>query len=152
MSRKNYLKMRLTTQQLSFLHSNILCKIVVNDLLNNPNILKDIFEEKRGQSEKLCRREKVEIRLEFFESLNGTTDFLLWNSEQGKWLVFFIIRNFIEIQFLFILYWCVMERSHLKYHEQCIMNNKCFYEKGIYFQKDHWTILQLFQKQFPSRQ
>ena len=76
--------MRLTTQQLSFLHSNILCKIVVNDLLYNPNILKDIFEEKRGQSEKLCRREKVEIRLEFFESLNGTTDFLLvlrlkWN-------------------------------------------------------------------------
>jgi len=57
---------------------------VVNDLLNNPNILKDIFEEKRGQSEKLCRREKVEIRLEFFESLNDTTDFLLvlrlkWN-------------------------------------------------------------------------
>ena len=47
---------------------------MVNDLLNNQNILKDIFEEKRGQSEKLCRREKVEIRLEFFESLNGITD------------------------------------------------------------------------------
>ena len=43
--------------------SNILCKIVVNDLLNNQNILKDIFEDKRGQ-----RRENVKIRLEFFES------------------------------------------------------------------------------------
>ena len=38
---------------------------------------------KRGQSQKWWRRENVEIRLEFFESLNGTTDFLLWNSEQG---------------------------------------------------------------------
>ena len=131
MSGKNYLKIRLTTQQLSFLISNILCKIVVNDLLNNQNILKDIFEDKRGQSQKWWRRENVEIRLEFFESLNGTTDFLLWNSEQGtrEWLVFFVIRNFIEIQFLFILYWCVMERSHLKYY----MNNECFHEKGIYF-------------------
>ena len=43
LSGKNYLKIRLTTQQLSFLISNILCKIVVNDLLNNQNILKDIF-------------------------------------------------------------------------------------------------------------
>ena len=60
--------------RLSFLHSIILCKIVVNDLLNNQNILKDIFEDKRGQSQKWWRREKVEIRLEFFESLNGTTD------------------------------------------------------------------------------
>ena len=131
LSGKNYLKIRLTTQQLSFLISNILCKIVVNDLLNNQNILKDIFEDKRGQCQKWWRREKVEIRLEFFESLNGTTDFLLWNSEQGtrEWLVFFVIRNFIEIQFLFILYWCVMERSHLKYY----MNNECLHEKGIYF-------------------
>ena len=49
---------------------------------------------KRGQSQKWWRRENVEIRLEFFESLNGTTDFLLWNSEQGtrEWLVFFVIR------------------------------------------------------------
>ena len=38
--------------RLSFLHSIILCKIVVNDLLNNQNILKDIFEEKRGQRQK----------------------------------------------------------------------------------------------------
>ena len=53
----------LTTQQLSFLHSYILCKIVVNDLLNNQNIINDIFEDKRGQ-----RRENVKIRLEFFES------------------------------------------------------------------------------------
>ena len=60
MSGKNYLKIRLTTQQLSFLISNILCKIVVNDL-NNQNILKDIFEDKRGQSRKWWRREKVEI-------------------------------------------------------------------------------------------
>ena len=84
MSGKNYLKIRLTTQQLSFLISNILCKIVVNDLLNNQNILKDIFEDKRGQ-----RRENVKIRLEFFESWNGTIDFLLWNSEQGsgEWLL-----------------------------------------------------------------
>ena len=89
MSGKNYLKIRLTTQQLSFLISNILCKIVVNDLLNNQNILKDIFEDKRGQCQKRWRREKVETRLEFFESLNGTTDFLLWNSEQGtgEWLL-----------------------------------------------------------------
>ena len=56
---------------------------MVNDLLNNQNILKDIFEDKRGQCQKLWRIETVEIRLEFFESLNGTTDFLLWNSEQG---------------------------------------------------------------------
>ena len=44
---------------------------------------------KRGQSQKWWRRENVEIRLEFFESLNGTTDFLLWNSEQGtgEWLL-----------------------------------------------------------------
>jgi len=35
---------------------------VVNDLLNNQNILKDIFEDNRGE-----RRENVEIRLEFFE-------------------------------------------------------------------------------------
>ena len=49
--------------RLSFLISNILCKIVVNDLLNNQNILKDIFEDKRGQ-----RRENVKIRSEFFES------------------------------------------------------------------------------------
>ena len=61
LSGKNYLKIRLTTQQLSFLISNILCKIVVNDLLNNQNILKDIFEEKRGQRQKWWRREKVEI-------------------------------------------------------------------------------------------
>ena len=45
---KNYLKVRLTTQQLS----NILCKIVVNHLLNNQNILKDIFEDKKGQCQK----------------------------------------------------------------------------------------------------
>ena len=45
MSGKNYLKIRLTTQQLSFLISNILCKIIVNDL-NNQNILKDILEDK----------------------------------------------------------------------------------------------------------
>ena len=85
MSGKDYLKIRLTTQQLSFLISNILCKIVVNDLLNNQNILKDIFEDKRGQ-----RRENVKIRSEFFESWNGTIDFLLWNSEQGsgEWLLF----------------------------------------------------------------
>jgi len=62
LSGKNYLKIRLTTQQLSFLISNILYKIVVNDLLNNQNILKDIFEDNRGE-----RRENVEIRLEFFE-------------------------------------------------------------------------------------
>jgi len=36
----------------SFLISNILCKIVVNDYLNNQNILKDIFEDKRGQCQK----------------------------------------------------------------------------------------------------
>ena len=71
MSRKNYLKMRLTTQQII---SNILCKIVVNDVINKQNILKDIFEDKRGQSQKWWRRE---------------TDFLLWNSEQGtgEWLL-----------------------------------------------------------------
>ena len=51
----------MTTQQLPFIHSNIFCKIVVNDLLNNQNILKDIFEEKRGQRQKWWRREKVEI-------------------------------------------------------------------------------------------
>ena len=51
LSGKNYLKIILTTQQLSFLISNILCEIVVNDL-NNQNILKDIFEEKRGQRQK----------------------------------------------------------------------------------------------------
>ena len=50
--RKELFEIRLTTQQLPFLHSNILCKIVVNDLLNNQNILKDIFEEKRGQRQK----------------------------------------------------------------------------------------------------
>ena len=49
---KELFEIRLTTQQLSFLHSNILCKIMVNDLLNNQNILKDIFEEKRGQRQK----------------------------------------------------------------------------------------------------
>ena len=84
MSGKNYLKIRLTTQQLSFLISNILCKMVVNDLLNNQNILKDIFEDKRGQWQKWWRRERVEMRLEFFESLNGITDFLLWKWF-GKW-------------------------------------------------------------------
>ena len=44
----------LTTQQLSFLISNILCKIVVNDVLNtqSQNILNNIFEDKRGQSQK----------------------------------------------------------------------------------------------------
>ena len=64
---KNYLKIRLTTQQLSFLISNILCKIVVNDVLNNQNIK----------------------MLEFFESLNDTRDFLFWNSKQGtgEWLL-----------------------------------------------------------------
>ena len=62
---------------------------MVNDLFDNQNILKDIFEDKRGQCQKWWRREKVETRLEFFESLNGTTDFLLWNSEQGTrgWLL-----------------------------------------------------------------
>ena len=48
---------------------------MVHDLLDNQNILKDIFEDKRGQCQKWWRREKVETRLEFFESLNGTTDF-----------------------------------------------------------------------------
>ena len=74
----------------SFLISNILCKIVVNHLLNNQNILKDIFEDKRGQWQKWWRRESVEMRLEFFESLNGITDFLLWKwfgkLFRSKWL------------------------------------------------------------------
>ena len=50
--RKELFEIILTTQQLSFLHSIICCKIVVNDLLNNQNILKDIFEEKRGPRQK----------------------------------------------------------------------------------------------------
>ena len=79
---KELFEIRLTTQQLSFLHSNILCKIMVNDLLNNQNILKDIFEEKRGLRQKWVRREKVEFLID-------TTDFLSLNSEQwtGKWLL-----------------------------------------------------------------
>ena len=64
--RKELFEIRLTTQQLSFLHSNILCKIMVNDLLNNQNILKDIFEEKRGQRQKWWRREKF-CTLIFFD-------------------------------------------------------------------------------------
>ena len=52
--------------RLSFLHSIILCKIVVNDLLNNQNILKDIFEEKRGQRQKWWRRDKF-CTLIFFD-------------------------------------------------------------------------------------
>ena len=71
--RKELFEIILTTQQLSFLHSIICCKIVVNDLLNNQNILKDIFEEKRGQSQ----IDEEEKRLKFFESLNDSTDFLL---------------------------------------------------------------------------
>ena len=88
MSGKNNLKMR-QLNNFSFLISNIFCKIMIHDLLDNQNILKDIFEDKRGQCQTWWRREKVEIRLEFFESSNGTTDFLLWNSEQrtGEWLL-----------------------------------------------------------------
>ena len=46
------------------------------------------FRQKRTMP-KRWRRENVEIGLESFESLNGTTDFLLWNSEQGtgEWLL-----------------------------------------------------------------
>ena len=84
--RKELFEIRLTTQQLSFLHSNNLCKIMVNDLLNNQNILKDIFEEKRGQRQKWWRREKVET---FWIFKWHTKDFLFWNSEQwtGEWLL-----------------------------------------------------------------
>ena len=63
---------------------------MVNHLLNNQNILKDIFEDKKGQWQKWWRRERVEMRLEFFESLNGITDFLLWKwfgkLLRSKWL------------------------------------------------------------------
>ena len=71
--RKELFEIRLTTQQLSFLISNILCKIVVIDLLNNQNILKDIFEEKEEKD----KNDEEEKRLKLFESLNDTTDFLL---------------------------------------------------------------------------
>ena len=56
--RKELFEIRLTTQQLAFLHSNILCKIVVNDLLNNQNILKDIFEERKEDKDKNDEEEK----------------------------------------------------------------------------------------------
>ena len=52
--RKELFEIRLTTQQLPFLHSNILCKIVVNDQSTIKTYLnvKDIFEEKIGQRQK----------------------------------------------------------------------------------------------------
>ena len=59
---------------------------MANHLLNNQNILKDIFEDKRGQWQKWWRRERVEMRLEFFESLNGITHLLLWKLFRSKWL------------------------------------------------------------------
>ena len=79
MSGKNYLKIRLTTQQLSFLHSNILCKIMVNDLLNNQNILKDIRKTYLKTKEDNAKNDEEEKRLELFESLNCTTDFRCQN-------------------------------------------------------------------------
>ena len=90
MSGKNYLKIRLTTQQLSFLISNILCKIIVNDL-NNQNILKDIFEDKlqKRSKPKMMKKRKCWNKVGIFRIFKWTTDFLLWNSEQGtgEWLL-----------------------------------------------------------------
>ena len=90
MSGKNYLKIRLTTQQLSFLISNILCKIIVNDL-KNQNILKDIFEDKlqKRSKPKMMKKRKCWNKVGIFRIFKWTTDFVLWNSEQGtgEWLL-----------------------------------------------------------------
>ena len=119
--RKNYLKMRLTTQ----------------------NRLKDIFEDKRGQSQKWWRREKVEIRLEFFESLNGTADFILWNSEQGnrEWL---LLRKLFEKKDSFrreAIYCTVCQRHipvkygvrHFLKHVGLRINNRLIQERSHIF-------------------
>ena len=87
MSGKNYLKIRLTTQQLSFLISNILCKIIVNDL-NNQNILKDIFEDK------LQKRSKPKM-MKKRKCWNKVGIFLIF-----KWHKIFSSRLYSMISFL----------------------------------------------------
>jgi len=61
--------------RLSFLHSIILCKIVVSSTIKT--YLKTYLKRKEDKD----KNDEEEKRLKFFESLNDTTDFLLWNSE-----------------------------------------------------------------------
>ena len=70
---KDTLCRKITYNSTTFLHSYILCKIVVNDLLNNKTYLKTYLKRKKDKD----KNYEEEKSLKFFESLNDTTDFLL---------------------------------------------------------------------------
>ena len=71
--RKELFEIRLTTQQLPFLHSNILCKIVVNDQSTIKTYLKTYLKRKEDKD----KNDEEEKMLKLFKSLNDKTDFLL---------------------------------------------------------------------------
>ena len=79
-ARKVLFEIRLTTQQLPFLHSNILCKIVVNDQSTIKTYLKTYLKRKEDKD----KNDEEEKRLKLFESLNDTQQifsFEIVNSE-----------------------------------------------------------------------